>query len=72
MLKLGMQGEDVTELIKLLIAKGYYSLPEGHTLKVKELFDIIVQDAIKKFQQDQHIAVDGIVGPATLYHLKYK
>lgn len=70
-LKLGMEGEDVTELIKLLIAKGYYKLPEGYTLKEKELFDIIVEDAIKKFQKDKGIAVDGSVGPTTLYHLKY-
>ena len=71
LLKLGTQGEDVTELMRLLISKGYYGLPSGHTLKEKELYDIIVQEAVKKFQKDKGLTIDGSVGPTTLYHLKY-
>lgn len=71
LLKLGMHGEDVTELMRLLISKGYYALPSGHTLKVKELYDIIVQEAVKEFQRDRGLTIDGSVGPVTLYHLKY-
>ena len=70
-LKLGMEGTDVKELIMLLINKGYYTLPKSHTLKAKELFDLLVQDAVKKLQRDKNIAVDGIVGPYTLFYIKY-
>lgn len=70
-LKLGMEGTDVKELILLLINKGYYVMPESHTLKDKELFDLLVEDAVKKLQTDKGIEADGIVGASTLFYIKY-
>lgn len=70
-LKLGMEGTDVKELILLLINKGYYVLPESHTLKDKEVFDLLVEAAVKKLQKDKGLDEDGIVGASTLFYIKY-
>jgi len=70
-LKLGMEGTDVKELILLLINKGYYVMPESHTLKDKEVFDLLVEAAVKKLQKDKGLEEDGIVGASTLFYIKY-
>lgn len=55
----GMNGADVTALQGLLLAHGY---TYGNTLGV---FGDSTERAVRKFQQDNALAVDGIAGPMT-------
>lgn len=55
----GMNGADVTALQGLLLAHGY---TYGNTLGV---FGDSTERAVRKFQQDNGLAVDGIAGPNT-------
>lgn len=55
----GMTGKDVTVLQAILQARGYY---DG---QLNGQFDSFLDSAVKKFQSDQRLAVDGIVGPIT-------
>ena len=71
-LSVGMEGEDVTELILLLKGRGLIKVPEDYQLKTRERFTSTIEDAVKLFQKDKGISADGMVGPTTLYHLKYK
>lgn len=59
LLRKGDQGENVRELQKALNAK------LGVGIAVNGVFDQTTEDAIKQFQQQMGIGVDGIVGPQT-------
>ena len=56
-----MQGEDVRQVQQALISQGY-SLGE---LGADEIYGLTTENALKKFQQDKGLVVDGIVGPTT-------
>lgn len=64
-LKRGMKGQDVVELKKLLIAKGY---KDGITIDTKTSpnFGPTTKTLVKQFQADNGLTVDGIAGPQTI------
>ncbi|MBE9188199.1 peptidoglycan-binding protein [Microcoleus sp. LEGE 07076] len=63
-IKKGDSGPEVTELQKTLQDAGYFSRkPTG-------FYGSITQTAVKKFQTDNNLKVDGIVGPQTLSALQ--
>ncbi|MGI6705701.1 MAG: peptidoglycan-binding protein [Clostridia bacterium] len=62
-LKVGSKGKAVIDLQKALKAKGYY------TYKVTGVYGSITRAAVKDFQKDARIKVDGIAGPVTLKKL---
>lgn len=72
-LKLGMSGSDVTELINILIKKGYLKLESGES-KVYGTYnyDETIEATVKKYQKDNNLVSDGTCGPATTYHLLNK
>lgn len=55
----GMSGADVTVLQALLVARGYT------VNAVNGVFDESTDKAVRKFQSDNGLAVDGIAGPNT-------
>ncbi len=58
-LKSGSRGPEVLKLQTQLKTLGYFDvIPTGH-------FGSITKDAVKKFQADKGLAVDGIFGPRT-------
>jgi peptidoglycan hydrolase-like protein with peptidoglycan-binding domain len=57
-LKLGSTGSDVERLQSDLSARGYQ-------VKVDGSFGDNTANAVKKFQQDNNLTVDGVVGPQT-------
>ncbi|MBD2775818.1 peptidoglycan-binding domain-containing protein [Iningainema tapete] len=59
-LKLGSTGPMVEGLQRDLSAKGY--LDAG---AVNGSFDATTENAVKKFQQDNGLTADGVVGPQT-------
>lgn len=69
-LKKFMIGTDVTELVKILIAKGYLVAPDGYIIETRETFTVIIENAVIQFQKDNNLTADGIVGPTTIYYLK--
>ncbi|MEZ2318008.1 MAG: peptidoglycan-binding protein [Microcoleus sp.] len=65
-IKKGDSGPEVTELQKTLQDAGYFrSKPTG-------FYGSVTQAAVKKFQTENNLKVDGIVGPKTLAALKVK
>lgn len=54
----GMNGSDVKRLQKDLSARGYQ-------LNVNGNFDETTENAVKAFQKDNNITVDGVVGAET-------
>jgi len=64
-LKIGMEGEDVLELVKLL-------KNEGYNLILNKKFDGILLTVVMDFQSKVGETTDGIVGPLTIYYLKNK
>ena len=62
-LQLGSTGAKVTELPRILTQLGYGSLLGQSGIDGK--FATPTQNAVKKFQQDNRIPVDGKVGPIT-------
>jgi hypothetical protein len=66
-LKSGMRGTDVTQLINILIDKKYL---HGPLLKGSSLFDESVRIAVVAFQIATGIDADGIVNTQTVYFLK--
>lgn len=64
-LKRGMRGQDVIELKKLLIDKGYH---EGITLdtKTSKNFGSATRKLVKQFQADNGLTVDGVAGKQTI------
>ncbi|MBR8838559.1 MAG: peptidoglycan-binding protein [Stigonema ocellatum SAG 48.90 = DSM 106950] len=57
-LNLGSQGSHVERLQQYLSALGY-------EVEVNGNFDENTEAALKKFQQQHHLTVDGVVGPQT-------
>ena len=65
-IKKGDSGPEVAELQKTLQDAGYFrSQPTG-------FYGALTQAAVKKFQAENNLKVDGIVGPKTLSALKVK
>ncbi|MEG3975642.1 peptidoglycan-binding protein [Microcoleus sp. herbarium8] len=65
-IKKGDSGPEVAELQKTLQDAGYFSQkPTG-------FYGSITQAAVKKFQADNNLKIDGIVGPQTLSALNVK
>jgi len=64
-LKLGMKGKDVEELKNILIKKGY------KTIESNNEFDKKLELAIIDFQVKSGVEADGVVGPMTVFYLKY-
>ena len=60
-LRKGSAGDDVVTLQKMLMALGYDCAKTGADGK----FGVNTEAAVKRFQQEHHLAVDGIVGAAT-------
>ncbi|MFC3883844.1 peptidoglycan-binding protein [Bacillus songklensis] len=59
-LKLGMKGTAVQQLQQALKNKGYF------TANATGYYGSITKNAVMAFQRANHLAVDGIAGPATL------
>ncbi|MBD2775819.1 peptidoglycan-binding domain-containing protein [Iningainema tapete] len=57
-LKLGSTGPDVERLQRDLSGRGYTVAVDGN-------FGENTENAVKKFQQDNGITADGVVGPQT-------
>ncbi|MEG3975424.1 peptidoglycan-binding domain-containing protein [Microcoleus sp. herbarium8] len=60
-LKHGSRGEDVKRLQKLLNAQGF----SPHPIVIDGVFGPTTLTAVKRFQRQSHIPVDGIVGGKT-------
>jgi peptidoglycan hydrolase-like protein with peptidoglycan-binding domain len=58
-LKKGSQGSAVISLQQKLSSLGYAIKDE------KGVFGTYTDNAVRKFQRDHHLSVDGVVGPAT-------
>ncbi len=65
-LKLGSEGKDVFKLKEMMILKGYKAV------KLNDIFDEMLELAVKDFQAKKGVEVDGKVGPMTVYMLKYE
>ena len=65
MLSYGAEGEDVRRIQQMLMDKGYYLGNGG----ADGLFYSDTQAAVRKYQQDHGLEVDGIVGPETFASL---
>lgn len=59
----GRNGFDVVFIQIFLKQLGYY------TGRFIGYYDDATHDAVERFQQDNHIAVDGVIGPETFYHI---
>ena len=66
-LKIGMQGKDVTQLKNILIDKGFIDMP---LLKGETYFDEELETAVKKFQYAIGIDMTGEADTQTIYFLK--
>lgn len=64
-LRVGMEHEDVKELQTILKDKGYFSF---HT--ATGYFGSITEEAVRKFQRENNLTVDGIAGPQTFRSLR--
>jgi len=72
-LKRGMSGSDVTELINILIKKGYLKLAnEKSQVYGTYQYDETIEAVIKRYQLDNGLTSDGTCGPLTVYHLLNK
>ena len=58
LLKIGTISDDVAALQKKLLENGY-------TLKPTGIFDELTELAIKSFQKDKNLTIDGVVGSKT-------
>jgi hypothetical protein len=69
-LKKGISGSDVTELINVLLKKGYVKLENGDMeVTGVHTFDETVEAVMKRFQSNNGLTNDGICGPLTIYYL---
>ena len=59
LLNIGSRGDEVSKVQQTLLEKGYFQ----H--EVTGYYGSITKDAVRRFQQDAGIGVDGIVGPIT-------
>ena len=70
-IRLGMKGMDVTEVINILIKKEYLLLATGRKIFTGELeYTTVVANAIKRFQSDFAIEATGVVDAQTVMLLK--
>ena len=60
-----MKGQDVIELKKLLIAKGYKDGITTDTSTSKN-FGSATRKLVKQFQEDNGLTVDGVAGKQTI------
>ncbi len=60
MLRLGSRGSEVSTLQQELKNRGYFTYP-----RITGYFGPITRDAVIRFQRDNGLLVDGIVGPQT-------
>ncbi len=59
-LRAGMEGTDVAILQEILAQKGFYNKE-----KIDGIFGKITEEAVRKFQRENELTVDGIAGPQT-------
>ena len=57
-LQRGISGQNVERLQGDLSRLGYQ-------ISVNGVFDEVTENAVKKFQQDHNLTIDGVVGPQT-------
>ncbi len=69
LLKKGMNGSDVKELIDLLVNKGFFLKIESDTTGYKE-FTLEVEKSVENFQKANSLTPDGVVGSKTVMYLK--
>jgi murein L,D-transpeptidase YcbB/YkuD len=71
-LKKGMKGHDVTELLNILVVKRYIVPKEGTPVIATGEYEFtsLIENAVKDFQKGNNLEVDGIVGVTTIYYLK--
>ncbi len=63
-MKLGDSGSDVAQVQRMLKKLGYYKS------KIDSNFGPLTEQAVKRFQADNNLQIDGIVGPRTIYELQ--
>jgi peptidoglycan DL-endopeptidase LytE len=64
-LKIGSHGKDVSQLQSQLKSLGYFTYPS-----ITEYYGTITAEAVRKFQKDYGLTVDGIAGPKTFNKLQ--
>ena len=71
LLRLGSSGEEVRTIQRQLnrISDNYPAIPKIEV--TNGIFNVQTQDAVKKFQEIFNLTVDGIVGKATWYKIKF-
>ncbi|MPR37434.1 peptidoglycan-binding protein [Salmonirosea aquatica] len=69
-LRLGMTGMDVTELVNILLQKGYLESSDGQSYTQELQYSTVIQQAVQQFQKDNGLEPDGSVGPQTVSLLK--
>jgi len=65
-----MTGMDVTELVNILLQKGYLKSSDGQSYTQELQYSAPVQQAVQQFQKDSGLDPDGTVGPQTVSLLK--
>lgn len=63
-------GMDVTELVNILLQKGYLMSSDGQSYTQELQYSAPVQQAVQRFQKDSGLDPDGAVGPQTVSLLK--
>jgi peptidoglycan hydrolase-like protein with peptidoglycan-binding domain len=72
-LKRDMSGSDVTELINILLKKGYLLLENGQNqVYGTYTYDETIEATVKKYQKDNNLTVSGNCDASTAYHLLNK
>ncbi len=69
-LRLNMTGMDVTELVNILLRKGYLKSSDGQSYTQELQYSTVIQQAVQQFQKDNGLDPDGSVGPQTVSMLK--
>jgi peptidoglycan DL-endopeptidase LytE len=64
-LKIGSRGKDVSQLQSQLKLLGYFTYPS-----ITEYYGTITAEAVRKFQKDYGLSVDGVAGSKTLNKLQ--
>ncbi|QQD12721.1 peptidoglycan-binding protein [Sphingobacterium sp. UDSM-2020] len=72
-LKRDMSGSDVTELINILLKKGYLLLENGQNqVYGTYTYDETIEATVKKYQKDNNLTGSGNCDASTAYHLLNK
>jgi peptidoglycan DL-endopeptidase LytE len=64
-LKIGYHGKEVSQLQSQLKSLGYFTYPS-----ITEYYGTITAEAVRKFQKEYGLTVDGIAGPQTMNKLQ--